>query len=57
MTENGKDYGISIFLIYILIFCNAYLTKKNPTKSRDGAFLFARKQVFKLCRWVFVEYQ
>ena len=37
MTENGKDYGISIFLIYILIFCNAYLTKKkNPPRVEMG---------------------
>lgn len=36
MTENGKDYGISIFLTYMLIFCNAYLTKKTPPRVEMG---------------------
>ena len=48
MTETGRDYGVSIFLVYIPLSVIHVLYEK--TKSRDGAFLVARKQVFELCR-------
>lgn len=61
MTETGNDLGISIFWIYILIFYNTYLTPQNkqtkPTKSKYGALLVSKKQVFKLWRWIFLRYQ
>lgn len=49
VTEAGKEDGMSIFSIYILISVVRILQKKI-TNRRDGVFLVTRKQMFKLWR-------